>query len=226
MWSGAWRASFERADESPARHGRVSRRRHDRHPARPLEVPHTFFGVAAKATSDDTGALRQFVAPGHPPRPSVSAARHLQHLVQLRHAVNEDAMRRRDAIARRRSASSCSCSTRAGSSAPARRATSISIRGSASWAADPEPVSVGPRQPRRLRARPRHEIRALGRTRARRALHRRHAPAWRSEAWLATADSDYGSATQRADLSGDAAGRAVGAASSSSPSSTACGPTT
>ena len=33
-------------------------------PARPVDLPHTFFGLAAKATSDETGALRQFVLQG------------------------------------------------------------------------------------------------------------------------------------------------------------------
>ncbi len=64
MWSGAWRASLERADDRlrvsvsfPGVGTLVT-------PARPFELPHTFFGVAAKATTDETGALRQFVLQG------------------------------------------------------------------------------------------------------------------------------------------------------------------
>jgi alpha-galactosidase len=64
MWSGAWQASLERAGDRlhvgisfPAVGTSVSL-------SRPFELPHTFFGVAAKATSDETGALRQFVLQG------------------------------------------------------------------------------------------------------------------------------------------------------------------
>jgi alpha-galactosidase len=64
MWSGAWRASLERADDRlrvgvsfPGVSTTVT-------PSRPLELPHTFFGVAAKATADESGALRQFVLHG------------------------------------------------------------------------------------------------------------------------------------------------------------------
>ncbi len=64
MWSGAWRASLERADERlrvtvsfPGVGTTVT-------PARPVDLPHTFFGLAAKATSDETGALHQFVLQG------------------------------------------------------------------------------------------------------------------------------------------------------------------
>jgi alpha-galactosidase len=64
MWSGAWRASLERADDRmrvsilfPGVGTAVT-------PARPFELPHSFFGVAAKATTDSTGALRQFVLRG------------------------------------------------------------------------------------------------------------------------------------------------------------------
>ena len=64
MWSGAWRASLQRTDDRlkvgvsfPGVATSVS-------PAKPFELPHTFFGVAAKATTDETGALRQFVLRG------------------------------------------------------------------------------------------------------------------------------------------------------------------
>jgi hypothetical protein len=64
MWSDAWRASLERADDRlrvavsfPGVGTAVT-------PARPFELPHAFFGVAAKSTTDETGALRQFVLQG------------------------------------------------------------------------------------------------------------------------------------------------------------------
>lgn len=64
MWSGAWRASLERADDRlrvsvsfPGVGTSVGS-------GKPFELPHTFFGLAAKTTSDATGALRQFVLQG------------------------------------------------------------------------------------------------------------------------------------------------------------------
>jgi alpha-galactosidase len=64
MWSGAWRASLERANDRlrvsvgfPGVGTSVTA-------SKPLEIPHAFFGVAAKATSDENGALRQFVLQG------------------------------------------------------------------------------------------------------------------------------------------------------------------
>src|SRR6185369_14253929 len=64
MWSGAWRASLERAGNRlrvtvsfPGVATAVT-------PTRPFELPHTFFGVAAKSTTDETGALWQFVLHG------------------------------------------------------------------------------------------------------------------------------------------------------------------
>jgi alpha-galactosidase len=64
VWSGAWRASLERADDRlrvtvsfPGVSTTVTS-------AKPFELPHTFFGVAAKATADETAALRQFVLQG------------------------------------------------------------------------------------------------------------------------------------------------------------------
>src|SRR4051812_22483852 len=64
MWSGAWRASLERADDRlrvgvsfPGVSTTVTS-------SKPFELPHTFFGIAAKATADETGALRQFVQQG------------------------------------------------------------------------------------------------------------------------------------------------------------------
>ncbi len=64
MWSGAWRASLERADARlrvtvsfPGVGTSVTS-------SKPFELPHTFFGLAAKATTDETGALRQFVLQG------------------------------------------------------------------------------------------------------------------------------------------------------------------
>jgi alpha-galactosidase len=64
IWSGLWRASLERADDRlrvvvsfPGVGTNVTS-------SRPFEFPHTFFGVAAKATGDETGALRQFIRQG------------------------------------------------------------------------------------------------------------------------------------------------------------------
>ena len=64
MWSGAWRASLERADDRlrvsvsfPGVGTSVTA-------SKPLELPHTFFGVVPKATGEETGALRQFVLQG------------------------------------------------------------------------------------------------------------------------------------------------------------------
>ena len=92
MWSGAWRASLERADDRlrvivsfPGVGTSVT-------PSKPFELPHTFFGVAAKATTDETGALRQFVLQG------IRHGRPFQPLVTYNTwfvygtRVNEDAM--------------------------------------------------------------------------------------------------------------------------------------
>jgi alpha-galactosidase len=92
MWSGAWRASLERADDRlrvavsfPGVGTTVS-------PSRPFELPHTFFGLAAKATAAESGALRQFVLQG------IRHGRPLQPLVTYNTwfaygtRINEDAM--------------------------------------------------------------------------------------------------------------------------------------
>ena len=92
MWSGAWRASLERdADRLKVSLGfpgvatSVS-------PSKPLELPHSFFGFVAKATADETGALRQFVLQG------IRHGRPFQPLVTYNTwfiygtRVNEDAM--------------------------------------------------------------------------------------------------------------------------------------
>ena len=64
MWSGAWRASLERGGDRlrvgvafPGVGTGVTL-------SKPVELPHAFFGVAAKGTTDETGALRQFVLRG------------------------------------------------------------------------------------------------------------------------------------------------------------------
>ena len=92
MWSGAWRASLERADDRlrvsvtfPGVGTSVSI-------ARPFELPHTFFGVAAKTATGETAALRQFVLQG------IRHGRPFQPLVTYNTwfvygtRVNEDAM--------------------------------------------------------------------------------------------------------------------------------------
>ena len=57
MWSGAWRAALQRAGDRlqvsvyfPGVTTAVTT-------ARPLEIPHTFFGVTARAGNDETGAM-------------------------------------------------------------------------------------------------------------------------------------------------------------------------
>jgi alpha-galactosidase len=67
MWSGAWHAAIERppgvddrlriAVYFPGVTTTVTA-------AKPLEIPHTFFGVAAHASTDASGALHQFVMQG------------------------------------------------------------------------------------------------------------------------------------------------------------------
>ena len=92
MWSGAWRASLERADDRlrvsvafPGVGTSVTI-------ARPFELPHTFFGVAAKTAAGENGALRQFVLQG------IRHGRPFQPLVTYNTwfvygtRVNEDAM--------------------------------------------------------------------------------------------------------------------------------------
>jgi alpha-galactosidase len=64
MWSGAWHAALERADQQlrvslffPSVATMVTA-------SRPLELPHTFFGVSAYAVSSESGALHQFILNG------------------------------------------------------------------------------------------------------------------------------------------------------------------
>jgi hypothetical protein len=64
MWSGAWRAGLERVGDRlrvglsfPDLVVPVSA-------ARPLEVPHTFFGVLSHGSTDESGALRPFIMQG------------------------------------------------------------------------------------------------------------------------------------------------------------------
>jgi alpha-galactosidase len=92
MWSGAWSASLERADDRlrvslgfPGVATVIT-------PSKALELPHSFFGFVAKATTDETGALRQFVLQG------IRHGRPFQPLVTYNTwfaygtRVNEDAM--------------------------------------------------------------------------------------------------------------------------------------
>ncbi|HJZ75113.1 MAG TPA: glycoside hydrolase family 36 protein [Vicinamibacterales bacterium] len=64
MWSGAWRADLSRAGERlqlrfdfPGVTTTVA-------PSRPLELPHSFFGLTRPAETDASGALHQFVRQG------------------------------------------------------------------------------------------------------------------------------------------------------------------
>ena len=64
MWSGAWRAGLQRNGDRlqvsvyfPGVTTAVTS-------ARPLEIPHTFFGVTARAGNDESGALHDFIING------------------------------------------------------------------------------------------------------------------------------------------------------------------
>ena len=64
MWSGAWRAALQRSGDRlqvsvyfPGVTTAVTS-------ARPLEIPHTFFGVTARAGNDESGALHDFIING------------------------------------------------------------------------------------------------------------------------------------------------------------------
>ena len=161
-------------------------------PARPFELPHTFFGVAAKATDRRNRRAAPVRPAGHPPRPAVPAAGHLQHLVHLRHPGH----RRRDGRgdgsrrgARRRA-------VRHGRRLVCRRRRDRRFRlrrRARHLDGGPVPVSVRARQPRRLRPRPRYEVRSVGRARAGRSRWVDKA-GLAQESWLATRDGDYGRA--------------------------------
>ena len=92
MWSGSWRASLERQDDRLRATVSFPNVATAVVSAKPLEMPHTFFGVAAKATGDETGALRQFVLQG------IRHGRPFQPLVTYNTwfiygtRINEDAM--------------------------------------------------------------------------------------------------------------------------------------
>jgi alpha-galactosidase len=64
MWSGLWHAALQRVGERlqvslffPGVTTSVTT-------AKPLEIPHTFFGVTARAAADESGALHQFIIQG------------------------------------------------------------------------------------------------------------------------------------------------------------------
>jgi alpha-galactosidase len=64
MWSGAWRAALQRTGDRlqvsvyfPGVTTAVTS-------ARPLEIPHTFFGVTARAGNNESGALHDFIING------------------------------------------------------------------------------------------------------------------------------------------------------------------
>ena len=92
MWSGAWHAALERADarlrvtlDFPGVVTTVT-------PARPLELPHAFFGINARSDTDESGALHQFILRG------IRRGRPFQPLVTYNTwftygtTINEDAM--------------------------------------------------------------------------------------------------------------------------------------
>ena len=64
QWSGAWRISFERHEDTlrvtadfPHWETLVT-------PGRPLELPHAFFGVTPRSTTNESDALRNFIIHG------------------------------------------------------------------------------------------------------------------------------------------------------------------
>ncbi len=64
QWSGAWRIGFERAGDRltvtvgfPGTAPAVSA-------SRPIDVPHTFFGLNSKSSNDESAAVRQFILKG------------------------------------------------------------------------------------------------------------------------------------------------------------------
>ena len=65
MWSGAWQIAFERsADDMLRVSAQFPGTSTTAAPGKPIEVPHTFFGVTARASLDESGALRQFILNG------------------------------------------------------------------------------------------------------------------------------------------------------------------
>ena len=86
MWSGAWRASLERADNRlrvavsfPGVGTTVT-------PSRPFETPAHLLRRCRQGDRRRERRAASVRAAGHPPRTAASAARHLQHLVRVRHA--------------------------------------------------------------------------------------------------------------------------------------------
>ena len=114
-----------------------------------------FFGVTRGDVADASAALRTFILRGlrggRPFDPLVT----YNTVVRVRrgHRRGVDAQRR--STARRRSAPSCSCSTRAGTPAPDAAAPAISRPGLGTWQVDRAPLPVGAARAQGLRARSR-----------------------------------------------------------------------
>src|SRR5262249_41007279 len=64
MWSGSWRIAFQRSDDRQRVEAGFPGGPTTVAPARPLEVPPAFFGVATHESSSEPGALHPFVVNG------------------------------------------------------------------------------------------------------------------------------------------------------------------
>jgi alpha-galactosidase len=64
QWSGAWRVTFERRDDTLRVTAEFPDIATSVAQARPLELPHAFFGVTSRTTTDESGALLPFILNG------------------------------------------------------------------------------------------------------------------------------------------------------------------
>ena len=161
MWSGAWHAAFDRSGDQlrvsvffPGVLVTVT-------PSRPLVLPHTFFGVTAHAATDESGALHQFILQG------IRHGRPFQPLVTYNTwfiygtTITEDLM-----VAEMDRAAALGVELRDGRRVVRRRRGDRRLRlriRPGVVGRRPRSLSVQPRQPGGLRARARHEIRAVDR---------------------------------------------------------------
>jgi alpha-galactosidase len=63
MWSGSWEMSFERSNDA-LRIGTAFPAVSTQTPSRPLELPHTFFGLTDRSSTGTAGALKSFIMRG------------------------------------------------------------------------------------------------------------------------------------------------------------------
>ena len=86
MWSGAWRLTFERHDESLHIDAHFPDVGHDCQPAGAARRAAHVLRRHRRPQPGRDRAVRKLHRQRHPPRTAVSTARHLQHLVSVRHA--------------------------------------------------------------------------------------------------------------------------------------------